>query len=148
MRRRRPIEDEELEPRWRADVRVGRRGDGARIARARKCWEERPSPKAVSVRAGDGANEGDTHSRGRALEQVHSDLDLLAVGPVRVGDGERRLRKASAQVRRGVHLDPVLLREAGIFRVGSGNDDATVVQKNGFGVVETIDDRCVENRNA
>jgi hypothetical protein len=92
VRRRRPVEQEELEPAGGADFVVGRRSDGAGVAAAGKCREDRALAHAVPVGAGDDAEQRGLHIRGAA--RGDGDSDALAVGPILVCDREGWLREA------------------------------------------------------
>ena len=117
---------------------VRRRRDRAGGPRARDGGEEDPLTHAVTVGARFRAEEGYAEIRGAA--RGDRDGDGGAVGPVLVLDGESGLSEAGEEVRRDEDLDAVFLRVDVIFGVGAGDHDATVREKDGFGVVEARDD--------
>lgn len=135
---RRPVEHKHLEPARRTDVRVRRRRDGARRARARHGREEDALAHAVAVGARLGAQQGDAEVRGAAGRD--GDGDGGAVRPVLVCDGVGGLGVAGEEVGRDEDLDAVLLGVDVVFRVGARDQDAAVLEEDGFGVVEAGDD--------
>ena len=103
VRWRRAIQDKQLVPSWRRNICVGRRSNGADRTRARKFREDSTSAHDIAVRARHRRKERDAHIL--ALEQLHVDLVLPAVRPVRVRHRHCGLGQSLAKVWRGVHLD-------------------------------------------
>jgi hypothetical protein len=93
---------------WRHEC-IRRGSNSAGITCAREGREEGAAAHGVSVRARRRPDERDSHAGSRALEQLHVDLVLLAIGPVNDWNGHNGLRAALVQVRRDVHLDSKFL---------------------------------------
>jgi hypothetical protein len=80
--RRGPIQNEQLVRAGRRDFLVRRRRDRTDGDNARNGGEDYATAHDVAMRAGHRRNERDTQSL--ALERLHDNLVLSAVGPVRV----------------------------------------------------------------
>ena len=132
------VEDEELEPTRGTNVSVRRRGDSTGGASARDGGEKDALTHAITMGAGLGAQE--RHAQiGRAALR-HCERDRRAIRPVFIRDGEIRLGEAGEQVRRHEDLDTVFLRINFIFGIRARDEDATVLEDKGFGMVEAGDD--------
>jgi len=146
VRRRGTIKDEQLVPAGRGDVHVGRRFDGAVVARASHLGEDDTSSHQVTMGAGGGGDKRDLQVCCGTLEEVDVDVVSLAVLPILICDGERRLGLPFGQIRRDVDFNPEFLRvffgairEVGLG-VGSRDKDATVMKEDRLGVVHASND--------
>lgn len=142
MTRRPSIQHKQLEPPSGTDINTRRRLDRTRRrARARKRREDSPLPHAIAMRAARRAHEAELRITHIARREIDRDRDLLIIRPIRIRDGQVRLRRAVEEIRRQEDLDAVFFRVHAVLRVRAGDDDAPVLQEGGLGVVEARDDR-------
>ena len=138
--RRGPIEQPKLEPTGGADIGVGGRSEGASAATAGDSGEEGALAHAVAVSGGFGAEQGEAGGGAGEGADV-GDGNLLAVGPVAIGEGVGGAGGAGEEVGRGEGLDAVFLRVLAVLGVGAGHEDAAVLHEERFRVVEARHDR-------
>ena len=117
---------------------IRRRRNRTRITRARNGGKQDALTHAITMGAGFGPEERHAEISGAAGSNGNGDAS--AVRPVFIRDGEIRLRQAGEEIRRDENLDAVFLRVDLILGVGAGDEDATVLHDDGFGVVEAGDD--------
>ncbi len=62
-----------------------------------------------------------------------------AIRPVCLSDVEGRGGKTGEKIRGNEDFNAVFLRETSVFGVGTGDKDASVLEEDGFAVVEAVD---------
>lgn len=127
-------------------MRVRRRRDHAHIPRARNGREQDALTHTAAMRAGLGADEGDAQI-GRAA-RGEGKGHHGAESPVFILEGEGRRGEAGEEVGRDEDLDAVFLRVDVVLWVRAGDEDAAVLEEDGFGVVEAGDDGVAEDGDA
>ena len=117
-------------------MRIRRRRNSASRPRARDSRENRPLAHRIPM------------SRGSRTKQRHFGNSLCGresitttIRPIRIRrrNSNNRPCRIPHEIRGHENLDSVFLDEADVLGIGAGDEDAAVVEEDGFGVVETVD---------